>query len=151
MFERESRREKILEARNRELKLKLKTKSVAFIPTQLGEESELGEGETEEQLGEGELFLQDPMVVAATTEFHEVIDAETKVPEPEPDLEEKECKLLFFRCCQVIFKGNFRLADEAPEVEPLPPEEPVTPPTPAPSSEPDTPKKGKKGKKGKKK
>lgn len=78
MFEREAKREKILEARNREIRLKQR------LMSDLGAEGE----EAKEAMG-GELakaasakFFEDPMVIQAEQEFFQVIDYETKGPEP---------------------------------------------------------------------
>lgn len=75
MFERESKREKILEARNRELRLKMKTKSAQ----QLGAESE---AELKEKEASQISFGSDPEVVAAEAEFFRVIDVELKGFDP---------------------------------------------------------------------
>lgn len=78
MFERESRREKILEARNRELRLKMKTKSAQQVVT----ESEMELMEKDRKEGSATLFM-DTHVVAAEKEFFNVIDTELKGPQPE--------------------------------------------------------------------
>lgn len=118
MFDRETKREKILEVRNRELRLKQKTKASR---TNVQEEEEVASGGTK---SEEDLF-KDKHVEAAEDEFFEVIRKETKVPEPEiPDME--------------------ALMEEAPIEEPVPEPEPAPPPTPA---EPEKKKKGKKKKK----
>ncbi|KAF5286702.1 hypothetical protein FQA39_LY16185 [Lamprigera yunnana] len=72
MFERESKREKILEARNRELRLKLKTKSATAIPT--GSAQHLDKGAKPSQLSLG----TDPAVKAAEEEFFQIIENEQK-------------------------------------------------------------------------
>ncbi|XP_066256971.1 dynein axonemal intermediate chain 2 [Euwallacea similis] len=76
MFERESRREKILEARNRELRLKQKTK-----------QSQQAEGIDEEQIQENlpaltEQVFADTAVQRAEIEFYQMI--KEKKPEPPP-------------------------------------------------------------------
>lgn len=125
MFEREGRREKILEARNREIKLKLalEAKASGYIVKEGVHAEE--EEESEEEVEAGALFLQDPAIIAATEEFNAIIYAETKGPEA---IEEEELP-------------------EEPVVEEEPP-----PPEPEPEPAPVEKEKGKKGKKkGKKK
>lgn len=76
MFERESKREKILEARNREIKLKQKQKSAGHIPDEAVEDEE-------EPVGSGEIddaMLQDSNVRQAEADFYAVIQQETAEP-----------------------------------------------------------------------
>lgn len=89
MFDRENRREKILEARNREIRLKQKT---ARQP-EPGEEGE-GEGvaETEET---GEDVFVDNYVKQAETEFYQYIKAATAPPKPVEEEEEEEEENIF--------------------------------------------------------
>ncbi|XP_017774943.1 PREDICTED: dynein intermediate chain 3, ciliary isoform X2 [Nicrophorus vespilloides] len=75
IFERETRREKILEARNREIRLKQRT---ARSSTQLAEE----------QVDTDDTSFEDPNVVAAEQEFFAIIERETKVEEEEEEEEE---------------------------------------------------------------
>lgn len=75
MFEREGRREKILEARNREIKLKLALEAKASATAV---KEEVPEELDEEGLDAGTLFLQDPAIVAATEEFNAIIYTETR-------------------------------------------------------------------------
>lgn len=77
MFERESKREKILEARNRELRLKLKTKSAQALTTESG--TEIKEKEPSVQM------LSDPLVMQAEEDFFQVIHYELYGPDPEPE------------------------------------------------------------------
>lgn len=65
MFERETRREKILEARNRELRLKHKVRSGTMIDEQKEKEP-------------SEIAFADSYVVSAETEFYQIIKEETK-------------------------------------------------------------------------
>lgn len=65
MFERETRREKILEARNRELRLKHKVRSGTGVEDQKEKEP-------------SEVAFIDSHVVAAETEFYQIIKQETK-------------------------------------------------------------------------
>ena len=69
VFERETRREKILEARNRELRLKLKTKSGTAL-----------EEVKEKELSE--VTFVDPLVEAAEKEFFDIIKREKEKISP---------------------------------------------------------------------
>ncbi|XP_064216038.1 dynein intermediate chain 3, ciliary isoform X2 [Tribolium castaneum] len=109
MFERESKREKILEARNREIRLKLKARSALNVPE---------EGLEEEGKPSAVDLFMDNNVVQAESDFYGVIEAETAEPEPELPPEDE-------------FEGGFDdlegdTAEESPEVsEPVeePPKE----------------------------
>jgi len=69
MFERESRREKILEARNRELRLKQKSKQ----PQQGGET--IDDEQIEENLADlSEQIFADSIVKQAENDFYEVLE-----------------------------------------------------------------------------
>ncbi|KAF5294468.1 hypothetical protein FQR65_LT01594 [Abscondita terminalis] len=74
MFEREAKREKILEARNREIRLKQKTKSAQGLPTE--STTAIDKDEKEDALN------SDPLVIAAEEEFFEIVDAELKGIKP---------------------------------------------------------------------
>lgn len=69
MFERESHREKIMEARLRELKLKNKVKTGMYIPDEAAEEAD-------------RLQLEGAAIKAAEEEFYRVIENESNMPEP---------------------------------------------------------------------
>ncbi|KAB0792213.1 hypothetical protein PPYR_14172 [Photinus pyralis] len=71
MFEREAKREKILEARNREIKLKQKTKSATLV----GSESQ---AHVETSIVADDDFESDPNVQTAEDDFYYVIEAQTK-------------------------------------------------------------------------
>ncbi|KAK5639983.1 hypothetical protein RI129_010794 [Pyrocoelia pectoralis] len=71
MFERETKREKILEARNRELRLKMKAKSAEAIPTE-------SQGQMETLAVEGDEFELDPNVQLAEEEFYYIVESEEK-------------------------------------------------------------------------
>lgn len=117
MFEREGKREKILEVRNRELRLKLKAKASSHAV--------IGEEQAEQEVEQPDEVFIDKTVMAAEAEFYEVIRSLTKSEEPE---EEAPGEI-----AQVI----------EPEPEPEPePEAPPPPPTPEPKPK----KKGKKQK-----
>lgn len=75
MFERETRREKILEARNRELRLKHRARSGTALEEQKEKEP-------------SEVAFADSHVISAETEFYQMIKEETKD-------ETKGCILLF--------------------------------------------------------
>lgn len=77
MFERESRREKILEARNREIRLKMKAKSAQQLATE--SEMEITRKKKVDLCSTG----MDPQVEAAEADFFHVIDLEMKGTEPE--------------------------------------------------------------------
>ncbi|XP_050305470.1 dynein intermediate chain 3, ciliary [Anthonomus grandis grandis] len=84
MFERESKREKILEARNRELRLKMKTKQ----PQQ-------GDAIDEESIGENlesisDHIFADNSVKQAEADFYEIFEKEKRAAAPPPEAEEKE-------------------------------------------------------------
>ncbi|CAH1987611.1 unnamed protein product [Acanthoscelides obtectus] len=74
MFERETRREKILEARNREIRLKLKTKAQADEGA--GEGAEGGEGTAEMEIAATDATFMDSFVVSAEREFYTAIEQE---------------------------------------------------------------------------
>lgn len=74
MFERESHREKILEVRNREIRLKMKTKTSQTV---IDEEQELVEKSAED-------LFKDQHVQHAEADFYEVIRKETAPEEPPP-------------------------------------------------------------------
>ncbi|GJQ68712.1 hypothetical protein Trydic_g17247 [Trypoxylus dichotomus] len=107
MFERETRREKILEARNRELRLKHRVRSGTALDEQKEKEP-------------SEVVFADSYVISAETEFFQIIKEATKStaeeeehhlgPEPEPDFESE--------------------SEHEPELEPEP--EPPKPPEPKP-------------------
>ncbi|KAK5640046.1 hypothetical protein RI129_010857 [Pyrocoelia pectoralis] len=75
MFERESRREKILEARNREIRLKMKTKSTQVIGT-----------ESLENINNFEPFTasltKDPGVVASENDFFNIVNSSEDLKDP---------------------------------------------------------------------
>lgn len=79
MFERESKREKILEARNREIRLKLKVRSAVLTP---GPEETAAEDEEGQELESVDSFI-DNNVKQAESDFHAVIAAELAEPLPE--------------------------------------------------------------------
>lgn len=85
MFERETRREKILEARNRELRLKHRVRSSTILDDQKEKEP-------------SEIAFVDSYVVSAETEFYQIIKEETK--------DTKGISLLFFFYTNRSF-GNF--------------------------------------------
>ena len=118
MFERESKREKILEARNREIRLKLKARSGVALVEEPTQEAAEGEEEPGEEIPVDAFF--DSSVKQAEAEFYLCIEAET-APPPEEFPEEPEM---------------------IAEID----EEPVEPPPPEPPVEPAPPKKEKKGK-----
>lgn len=77
MFERETRREKILEARNREIRLKLKqTKQAADADEDVAEEEV-------ESAVEG--VFQDTLVQQAEAEFYQTIEKEIAASKPPPE------------------------------------------------------------------
>lgn len=125
MFEREAKREKILEARNREIRLKAKAKSSTHMIEDEAENIEaVLEGEEEVEKDP----YKDEFVLEAEEDFYKIINKELQKDMPIPEEEVK------------------------PEVEPPPPEpepEPLPPPPPPPPEEPKKKGKGKKGKKGK--
>ncbi|CAH0546097.1 unnamed protein product [Brassicogethes aeneus] len=96
MFERENRREKILEARFRELRLKQK-------------KSEMRMDASEAQLAEDPSEFVDKYVTQAEAEFKMIIDRETKPPEEEEEEEEEE-------------EDEFEDEPEPPPPPPPPPE-----------------------------
>lgn len=79
MFEREAKREKILEARNREIRLKQRLMSDVGV-----EGDEMKEAIEVFSKAVSTQFFEDPTVIQAEQEFFHVIDYETKGPEPEP-------------------------------------------------------------------
>lgn len=102
MFEREGRREKILEARNREIKLKLALEAKASA---IAVKAELEDEDLdEESIDAGTLFLQNPAIVAATEEFNATIYTETRGHEHV----EEEGKLFLI---VVTFYTDFHLHD----------------------------------------
>lgn len=124
MFEREAKREKILEARNREIRLKAKVRSSAHL---IEDDAEKAGGEIKEGEEEAEKDpYKDEYVNAAEEDFYKIINKELQkdmpIPEEEPKVEEPP--------------------PPEPEPEPLPP-----PPPPPPEKKKKG--KGKKGKKGK--
>lgn len=117
MFERESRREKILEVRNREIRLKMKTKT-----------SQVALNEEEDEKKSVEDLFADQHVQQAETEFYGVIKKETTPEEaPQPAEEHDEIH-----------------EDEEQEEEASAPPEPPPPPTPEPEEKPKKKKKKKK-------
>lgn len=80
MFERETKREKILEARNREIRLKQKAKSSHMIVNAEGEEVE--EALSAEETMDINAFFLDKEVLAAEKDFHQVIELEMRLEEP---------------------------------------------------------------------
>ncbi|XP_044269333.1 dynein intermediate chain 3, ciliary [Tribolium madens] len=80
MFERESKREKILEARNREIRLKLKARSAQNVPE---------EGLEEEGKPSAVDLFMDSSVVQAESDFYGVVEAEMADPVPELPPEEE--------------------------------------------------------------
>lgn len=125
MFERESRREKILEARNREIRLKLKqTKQAAE------NEEEVAEEEVENA---GEAMFHDNLVQQAETDFYQTIEKELLLAKPpEPDL----------------FGDISRIEDDMEELVPPEPEPEQEPePVPVPETKEAPPAKDAKGKK----
>lgn len=79
MFERETKREKILEARHREMRLKERSRS---------EQSK----EEETKNGEGEESTED-LVARAEKEFYEMVEAEMKKSGKEEKIEKEENKV----------------------------------------------------------
>lgn len=79
MFERETKREKILESRHREMRLKERSRS---------EQSK----EEESKDGEGEESAED-LVARAEKEFYEIIEAEIKKRVKEEEIENEENKV----------------------------------------------------------
>ncbi|KAL3276240.1 hypothetical protein HHI36_020956 [Cryptolaemus montrouzieri] len=121
MFEREAKREKILEARNREIRLKAKTKSSTHV---IEEETAKAEGEEGEEEEEEKDPYKDEFVQVAEADFYKIINREL----------EKDIPI-----------------EEKPAEEVAPPPEPEPEPPPPPPPPPEKKGKGKKGKKGKKK
>ncbi|KAJ8972987.1 hypothetical protein NQ317_019018 [Molorchus minor] len=120
MFERESHREKILEARNRELRLKLK------------QEQEKGEEEDEEGHADAEAEMDenvftDHYVVQSEAEFYEIIQKEIAKNNPTEEVEHEEVE------------------EEEIVEEPVRPEPEPLPPTPVPEPEAKKEKKKEKG------
>lgn len=122
MFERESRREKILEVRNREIRLKMKTKTSQMV---------VADDADEEVVKSAEDLFADQHVRQAEKEFYEYIRKETTPEAPPPPPEDEE--------------GREFTEDETPTETESPP-----PPTPEPEVEPKKEKKEKKKKKKKK-
>ncbi|XP_018577180.1 dynein intermediate chain 3, ciliary-like [Anoplophora glabripennis] len=123
MFERESRREKILEARNRELRLKLKqTKQAADNVDEDVAEEEV------ETVAEG--VFQDNFVQQAETEFYQTIEKALAASKPPPEVPPTPTE-----------------PEVIPQLEPQPEPEPQPPPAPEPELPSDPPVKEKKGKK----
>lgn len=79
MFERETKREKILEARHREMRLKERSRS---------EQSK----HEETKDGEGEESVED-LVARAEKEFYEILEAEMKKREKEDKIEKEKNKV----------------------------------------------------------
>lgn len=123
MFDREGKREKILEVRNKEIRLKLKTKASnhAVLEEQKAKEQE-------------QAVFADKTVQAAETEFFEVIRKQLEKRKPQEELEEV-------------------VEVPPPEPEPVIEEEPPPPPPPPAPEPKKGKKKGKekKGKEKKKK
>lgn len=108
MFERESRREKILEARNREIRLKLKqTKQTADVDEEVADEEV-------ESVAEG--VFHDNLVQQAETEFYQTIEKELAASKPpvEKELPPSETEP--------------EIAVPQPKPEPQPQPEPEVPP-----------------------
>lgn len=114
MFEREGKREKILEVRNREIRLKLKSK----ISSQ---------GVIDEDKAKDEAAIVDNALQAAETEFFEVIKKQLEKLQPQPEEEEEAPE---------------PEPEPEPEVEEPPP--PPPPPPPEPKKGKKGKKKGKK-------
>ncbi|CAG9768193.1 unnamed protein product [Ceutorhynchus assimilis] len=108
MFERESKREKILEARSRELRLKQKTKQ-----PQQGEA--IDEDQIQENLKElSEHLFGDNMVKQAELDFYEIFEQARRAELP-PEPEEK----------QVVEASSMTDVQEEPDVSPPPSPEPA--------------------------
>lgn len=90
MFERETRREKILEARNREIRLKQKTAAKMSVSNIEPTGSDKLPSET---------FLNDPQVKAAEEEFFKIIEAETK--QIDPNAPQTEGKIIICKKCNL--------------------------------------------------
>ncbi|KAK4872810.1 hypothetical protein RN001_014839 [Aquatica leii] len=75
MFEREAKREKILEARNREIRLKMKTKSAQALAAESAVEIEKTEVSQDG-------LLSDPNVIQAEEEFFEIVACELRGQKP---------------------------------------------------------------------
>ncbi|RZC38774.1 dynein intermediate chain 3, ciliary [Asbolus verrucosus] len=89
MFERESKREKILEARNREIRLKQRAKSSHMnLNMDEGGEGEVYQGIKKSE--DGEIMFTDNNVVQAEAEFYLCIEQETKANLPPEEAEEEE-------------------------------------------------------------
>lgn len=95
MFERETKREKILEARHREMRLKERSRS---------EQSK----DEESKDGDGEESAED-LVTRAEKEFYEMVEAEMKKrgKEEKTEKEKNKVRISLYNICHISNKAQF--------------------------------------------